>query len=188
MSPWFSCAPTAWLGRYSVILSLWQTLVFPVDVDEVDTVSKESGNNFAQVTTVVSSSISEPVFAASIIAPKFDEPLCRNTRFSTSLTSPGLPSDFSIIVLKPIANSPASWLQLTLKLICESGRYVWKSVTDLNSIFVIVSKVFCSSDSANAVLLAVIPVNIIIEKIMLRSFELCIAILEVFFNKKNIAG
>jgi len=93
VSPWFWCALTAWLGRYSVILSLWQTLVFPVDVDEVDTVSKESGNNFAQVTTVVSSSISEPVFAASIIAPKFDEPLCRNTRFRTSLTSPGLPSN-----------------------------------------------------------------------------------------------
>ena len=31
VSPWFSCALTAWLGRYSVILSLWQTLVFSVD-------------------------------------------------------------------------------------------------------------------------------------------------------------
>ena len=69
-------------------------VVFPVDVNKGNTVGKNTGNNCAQDTTVVSSSLSGPVFTASIIAPKFDEPLCKNTRFRISLTSAELPSDF----------------------------------------------------------------------------------------------
>jgi len=88
------------------------------------TVGKGTGNNFAQVTSAVSFSLSDPVFTASMNAPESDDPLCKNTRFRTSLTSAGLPLDFSIYVLNPIANSPASSLQLTSKLSCVSGRYV----------------------------------------------------------------